>query len=337
MRKETVRIKAQDFLNDAVAARLMEQLYFRYSGAVARGKADTPQSYADLMRDTKFSFKQVKRGLKVLRERRLVLAEQHLFAGKNVCHYKLPERVMNWLEGQLDMALEGQLGLYLEGQLDLSPEGQLGLASEGQLYNAGTSSGTSSETSLSEQSLAGLTPIPGKVSEEEDGMKTVKSVMDVEAAVKAQKILHKPNSASGLEFIWKKRVSEITNAPVVVKKLEFFQLAQFLKLCPPGKAEAVLNHVLDDWIKFVKQCEMMDAATHTPSIPRVGFLLNHVSAAVILAEPPKLTPKKHEAKGACSGSTVPLVSPSPPKPEPEVKKPQSLAEIWADPDEEDEE
>ena len=320
MLKETVRTRAQDYLNDPVAARLLEQLHFRYEGALRKGQKSTPQSYADLMRDTKFSFKQVKRGLHVLREKGLIRAEQHLFGNKNVCHYTLPDAVMKWLEGQA--------GLAPEVQLDMAPEGQLVVAPEGQLYSTGTSSGTSSGTFLNELALVGASPEPGSVSEKEGHMKGLKSVMDVEQAVKAQKILHKPDSTKALEFIWKKRVAEITKAPVVFKKLDFHQLTQFAKKCPPGKAEEVLNVVLDDWIMFVKKSESLLGAKNTPLIPRVDFLLRNVQAAVILATPKEHPPMKHEAPiGVPSAKPVQVTS-QPPEPKPEIVT--SLKDIWAD-------
>ena len=160
-------------------------------------------------------------------------------------------------------------------------------------------------------------------------MKGLKSVMEVEQAVKAQKILHKPNSTKALEFIWKKRVAEIMKAPVVFKsKDDFHQLTQFAKKCPPGKAEEVLNVVLDDWIMFVKKSESLLGAKNTPLIPRVDFLLRNVQAAVILATPKQLPPVKHEATGgAPSAKMVQLMSQSP-EPKPDIVT--SLKDIWAD-------
>ena len=116
MSKLGVLARAQELTGDTGAARLLEQIHFRYKGALANGKTSTPQSYRNLMDDTKFTFKMVKRGLRVLRERSFIVAEQHLFYGKNVCHYVIPGQVMLALEGQVVLAPEGQLGMALEGQ-----------------------------------------------------------------------------------------------------------------------------------------------------------------------------------------------------------------------------
>ena len=167
--------------------------------------------------------------------------------------------------------------------------------------------------------------------------KRVKSVKDVEAAVKAQAVLHKPNTTTALAFIWKKRVAEITKAPAVFKGNDFHKLTNFRKACPFGTAaEAVLDHVLDDWIMFVKKVETMAGEKNTPSMPSIGFLLKFAHIAVILATPKKSPPLKHEATNGVPSAKLMQLASLPPTPKPEVQKPQSLAEIWADPDEDDE-
>jgi hypothetical protein len=158
-------------------------------------------------------------------------------------------------------------------------------------------------------------------------MKGLKSVIDVEQAVKAQKFLHKPNSTKALEFIWKKRVAEITKAPVVFKKLDFHKLTQFIKQCPPGRAGAILTVVLDDWIMFVKKCESLAGEKNTPLIPRVDFLLRNVQVAVILATPKEHPPMKHEAPISVPSAEPVQVTSQPPEPKPEIVT--SLKDIWA--------
>ena len=198
----------------------------------------------------------------------------------------------------------------------------------------------SSVMEMSEHSLAGLTPEPGVVSEEgvsgeEESMKNVKSVLDVEAAVKAHKHLHKPDTVGSLVSIWRDRVKEITGSYVHVMKKEKDKLPGFLKKCPPGRAEAILNVVLDDWIMFVKRCETMAGATHTPSVPAIWFLLQYAHVAVILAEPKKSPPKKHEATGGVSLGSQVLLTSHEPAPKPDIVT--SLAEIWGEVTDDEEE
>ncbi len=132
---------------------------------------------------------------------------------------------------------------------------------------------------------------------------------EVEAAVKAQKLTHKPDSVKALEFAWKKRVAETTGATVILKAKELGQLKQFQKLCPDGKADKVLSAVLDDWIGYVKGVQSDMGLKTTPAVPSIGFLLQYASNAVIFAEPPKVESAKHDApKVAIPAKSVQLIS-----------------------------
>ena len=163
-------------------------------------------------------------------------------------------------------------------------------------------------------------------------MKGLKSVHDVEAAVKAHKVLHKPNTVEALAFMWKSRLSE-KGGYVVVTPKDRGQLGHFMKACPPGKAEKVLSFVLDDWVGFAKKVESMAGLKIVPTCPSPGFLLKHVDIAVKLASPPKPVAKQEATPALLIAQSVQLTSHGP---EPEKQYPKSLAEIWADPTDDDE-
>lgn len=278
------------------------------------------------MFDTGLSRQQLRDAFDTLRRMGITVTEKHLFQSKIHSFVRVAESGLQTLmESGRETAIES------------GPEALMESGPETAFYKKGVLE-ESSGMEIGELTLAGLAPMPGDVSEGDDEMKPVKSVMDVEAAVKARKILHKPNTPKALGMTWAKRVNEITGAYVAIQPKDLGQFKTFVAKCPPGKAEAVLEHVLDDWIMFAKKCETMAGVKNTPTVPNLDFLLKYANVAVILATPKKAPPMKHEATiGLSSASKMQLVSPSPPNPKPEVKKPQSLAEIWADPDEEDEE
>jgi len=69
----------------------------------------------------------------------------------------------------------------------------------------------------------------------------------------------------------------------------FGQLKQFAKLCPPGKAEVVLEHVLRHWLIFIESAEANAGVYKPPATPDVGFLLKQAGIALDLWQ-------KHEGK-----------------------------------------
>ena len=298
-----------------------------------------------------------RRALSVLKERHLTLTRMAWVGKKEariwVLHVALTPRAEALLDGSDPMAMEG--GDSQKWSDPTAKSGETVIPKMAALYKepfylpVDLPLTLSEPQKLAEKDQSSSEGFPGKEEGKESeeqaekgsnavkAEKMVKSVKDVEAAVKAQAVLHKPNTTTALAFIWKKRVAEITKAPAVFKGNDFHKLTNFRKACPFGTAaEAVLDHVLDDWIMFVKKVETMAGEKNTPSVPNVGFLLRHVGIAVILATPKKPPPLKHEAtSGGPSAKLMQLASLSP-TPKPEVQKPQSLAEIWADPDEDDE-
>jgi len=129
--------------------------------------------------------------------------------------------------------------------------------------------------------------------------------------VKAQTILHKPDSVTTLEFIWKAKVAEAQGSTVVLKAKERGQLKLFIGLCPPKTSADVLKAVLDDWLGFTNKVEFDTGKKGTPAYPHIGFLLTHASVAVIYAASVQLTstivPIEQEAPKAQTAHKIPAV------------------------------
>ena len=149
-----------------------------------------------------------------------------------------------------------------------------------------------------------------KNTEAEDGMKGLKSVKDLGASdagnftAKAGTLLHKPDKASSLELFWKSRVSEITHAFVALTDKERGMLGRLIKLCPPGKAIAVVEIVLADWPFYAKRVQSAAGLPYVPMSPRVDFLLKYRSEAIIL-----LTAAENAKKQEAVAPPVSVVEP----------------------------
>jgi len=149
---------------------------------------------------------------------------------------------------------------------------------------------------------------------------------------KASKLLHKPNTPSSLELIWKQKFPAVDGKKFVsLTKEDWGRLSQFRKKVPPGNADAILTWVLDNWDAFTKHAEDAAGLKQSPSLPSIGFLLKHVSLATMLWSS-ATSPKKQEAPTANSVlKPVQLISQEPPA---SGKVKLTQAELWADPDEE---
>ena len=153
------------------------------------------------------------------------------------------------------------------------------------------------------------------------------SVLDVAAKVKANKILHKPDSVMALKYLWMNLLSEhhgIVSTVLTAKQLGL--LKHFLNKCPPGTAEAAMTVAVTDWIKFVKTVESAMGIKTTPAQPKLEFLLTYAGVAVnLIKQSPKSKPSKQEADtGMISQPNVQLIAKSE---EPAKNSPQSLDEL----------
>ena len=151
----------------------------------------------------------------------------------------------------------------------------------------------------------------------------VKSVHQVEQAVKANALLHKPAAASAIVTLWRDEMHKLTGAyvpPLPAKQAG--QLKMFAAACQPGTAEAVLRHVLKYWLEFTVKVAGDVCLKSTPDEPHIGFILQYVAIAIMVAFPP--APPKQEAP-------VPKVAPPTMQSIAKAVKeyPQTLEELWA--------
>jgi hypothetical protein len=254
------------------------------------------------------SLPQVKRLYQVGLQENLIETMMRWHRKRWVLHTRLTERavrIMGRGEAQIQPSPEtgnepdsGSISglLYIHLQEHIQEHAQEHSYSELTLATApGTEEGFSGEigeldlSSLPESLSPPIAPLSP-----EPMMVKVKSVAEVEAAVKAQKMLHKPDSVTKLGVIWTSAVTEKTGVLVPLKAREFGQLKNFRKLCPEGTAEQVLQKVLDDWIKFAVLAKGKAGLKSIPKEPHIGFLLTHASLAIAhaLKEPPKFEAKK---------------------------------------------
>ena len=149
---------------------------------------------------------------------------------------------------------------------------------------------------------------------------------------KAAKLLHKPNAPQTLELLWKEELSAATGGSFVANLTgkQKGQIGHFRKACPKEAAEKVMIWAIKNWVFFTKRVQVQQSVKFIPAHPTLDFLLQYVGTAVTLATPPK-TPPKHEATPELAVDKAVQLTSHAPKVE---SHKQTLAEIYADPDEE---
>lgn len=240
--------------------------------------------------DTGLTLAQVKHGMAALRNRGFILTEEHLFKSKTHAFVRLASGANAQPVGQPETNGSGETApTNKNGVLKGSPEMESG---EAVLTDDSTNPASGEEDSDSA---------------EEDDMIKVSSVKDVEAAVKAQAILHKPNKVHTLELIWTAMTVKPGCFSSPMKVSERGQLGLFIKACPAGKAPEVLRYVLGHWIAFGKEAGDY-GALNPPKEPVVGVLLKYAPAAVKLwgtsRVKPASAPKANSMQSAATGTTL---------------------------------
>jgi len=159
-------------------------------------------------------------------------------------------------------------------------------------------------------------------------------------ATKAAKVLHKPNSPSSLEAIWKHGLAGLMESKFIkLTGAEIGQLKHFAKACPPGKADAVLSWAMDNWSLFAKNAEDAAGLKNSPTMPVAGFLLKHANVAMMLWQS-ATEPKKPTVTISINPIPKPVFVPEPVQltshepPPCDTTDGMSMKELWAEPDEE---
>jgi len=108
-------------------------------------------------------------------------------------------------------------------------------------------------------------------------------VADVLQNLKGSKHNHRKDSVPQLTSLWKNLVSELFDVEFIhLTKQQCGMFKHFRDKCPKGEAAKILEWVLNNWIKFVKEVESRMGIKNTPAYPKVDFLLKHTDIAVDL-------------------------------------------------------
>lgn len=269
------------------------------------GRLWVAKSRAELMYETGLSEQQVKDALAKLRKDGLIQTSQHLFHGKNVMHVLITAKGSEVLKDPTGVVSNDPAQV-------VSGEPAQAVSTDATSYTSymqGESQGE--HTGSSEQTLASAPSEPMKETDKVNPESKPKSVKDVILGQSARKVLHKPDSAKSLEFLWKSLVSEVTGGYVSVTQKQLGQLKHFMGKCPPGTSQDVLEFAVRNWIDFVKEAEVMAGLKSTPASPNLDFLLKHADVAVTLraaakAVPP--TPKQEATKGVPCPQPLQLIA-----------------------------
>lgn len=223
--------------------------------------------------ETGLSIDQYNRALRRLKDIGLVVAEQHLFAGKNVTHMRITELGQKAIgAGDEDKACSNTEGV---GCSKIEGLKHSGLASHecsesATLYTQGD---TYKEVLHGE---SGTTPAKGS-----EGLIKKKGYSDKNEVTQKSELTHKPSTPSSWESLWRQTIFEVygEQSPAFTGK-QWGQLKHFVKACPQGTAFEVMKFCLQNWALFSIDAKSAAGLKKSPERPDLGFLLKHVGPAV---------------------------------------------------------
>lgn len=242
-------------------------------------------------RDTGQTSKQLKLSFLALRQRGLIRTEKHLFRSRIHAFVQLTSTARKGLIETAEM-----------GPIDTSHLGPI--KKKGVLK--GSSEGSSFLNVVQTHAVKISKSENNTVSGEDKKVAKMKDLTSWNGKKKKTpgEILHKPNSANALAFIWKTRLAELTGKCIGLSVKDVSQLRLFAKFCPAGKAGAILTFVLKDWVYFAKNTQSLAGLTVIPSTPSIGFLLQHRVHAITLWEPPTPVMKEEAPLASCAAKPV---------------------------------
>lgn len=214
-----------------------------------------------LCKETRLSSRQMRDALATLKKHGFIRAEQHLFHGKNVCHFQAAEEGRLVKMGQTKQALEVPPVMDETGHPELGPDDQL-LKKENKLENEGEYGAPNAPTSFGKKIK--------KNEEEEDKEETCLPSGEI--------------NPSKLGAIYKAAWHE-ANPDSYLPEFNAKQMGQFkslLQRCPLGEAAAIVDHSVRHWDVFCSYAISTEGAFNLPTIPHVGALLRFVQSAVNL-------------------------------------------------------
>jgi DNA-binding transcriptional regulator YhcF (GntR family) len=257
------------------AAIMIGQISFWHPKAKAEwgGLSWWAHTHHGMAQNTGLSVHQVRRALAELKQRGLVVTEQHKFGVGFDCKAQTFVRPLVTLLGQ---GCETQVAQNCETQVVQKCK-----------TLKSTDETTEEHTESSVHSHATSDPglyeeIPGETCmvAPKPRAKTVAEVL-----MSSPKILKKPPAVS-IADRWRDVVIEVHGGyfvPLTMKQRG--QLKHLRKVCPPGKAADIVEHALRNWLEFVTAAEDDAGAYNTPAQPSIAFLVKYVAVAVQLIAP----------------------------------------------------
>ena len=240
-------------------------------------------SRQQLEEETEFSPKQVRRALEALKLHGYIDVEQHLFHGKNICHFRAAE------EGCL--AQKGPTKLDEKGPLAAAPGGLPDLAPKGYVLKLETSLKTNEEYGALNAPLD-FDHLIRKKKKKKDGEEGSDSETEHGMLSDDQEL-----TPTALGDVFRKAWDDAYEGqflPVFVAK-DLGQFKNIIQSCPAGIAAPVVDHSTRHWHEFCCYAINQQGAFKLPNQPTVAMLLLYVQSAVNLyleeleqaAKPPK--------------------------------------------------
>jgi len=264
-----------------VLARLL-YWYKNGKGRQIEGQKWIPNSIADWCKETGMSVQQVRTALKVIETANLAEVKVAIYDTRQTLHVRPTQRAIAISEGNSDELVSQDpcceqhaplLAAASDQVTDNKPD-----CHQQHGYIQGDKQGENKEVNT------GGTVSPQKESLPPTDEEPVKMKMaDVEKSVKANALLHQPDSYGALEKKWINAVYEAQGSMVVLKAKEKGQLKMLHKLW--ASPDATLAFVLKHWTSFAAKVATDAGEKNTPAQPALGFLLKHASIAAIFAEP----------------------------------------------------
>jgi hypothetical protein len=252
--------------NAAAAVLLMRVRYWTpRAKIVIDGLVWIANSRETWMKETALTLRKYDRALAVLKELGLVVTRQAHFRGRNITHLRATAKAQAEL-GLLDTR-------HVRKGVECAKAGTVEYAKSGTpIRIRKTLSSKSLRKTSCDRSVAKHDPVP------EDGkMATVRELLA--SSPKLKKISPK---SPGLAEVWRDTLIATYGgyvAPLTQKQAG--QLAHFRKACPPDPAPAaVLRTAIREWGDLVATIQSDTGLKEAPPKPALGFLLQHVSAAV---------------------------------------------------------
>ena len=290
MHGQNMVARFQQATHSATATILLQRIHYWCQNGKGRqhdGLKWVVNTYEQWAVETGLTMEQVKYALGLLRQAHLITTVVvRGWAGTHL-HVRETQRTEVLASGNEPPTL---------GEIPTDGQGISHLQEQGEEYQGETQGEELSEgpAVLSQEASGEPDKSPGKETE----MIKVKSVNEVQAAVKTKEFHHKPDSLKALEARWRKHIVAEGGVAMNFTAKQYAQLKGFQKACGALSAEEALTYVLDHWAHFTARAKTATGLTTAPSEPHCGFLLQHVGIAVSYYSSNKSQPMKQEVPAA---------------------------------------